>query len=167
MLVDIVSKNGNLLLNVVQTPEGDLEKDVLDILDGIGAWIAINGEGICNTRPWKVYGEGPSTGVREKGRHGGLKDVPTRPFTAEDFRFTASKDGRVLYAFCFGVPEKEFRVASIGTASTFEKRAIASVEILGSQEKITWKQENDVLVVARPASIPRNEAVGLKISFRD
>ena len=61
MLIDIVSKNGNLLLNVVQTPEGDLEPDVLNILDGIGNWIKMNGEGIYASRPWKVYGEGPST----------------------------------------------------------------------------------------------------------
>ena len=67
MLADIVSKNGNLLLNVVQTPEGDLEPDVLKMLDGIGPWIAVNGEGIYGTRPWKVYGEGPSTSRAGKG----------------------------------------------------------------------------------------------------
>ena len=61
MLIDIVSKNGNLLINIVQTPEGDLEPDMLRTLDEIGAWIAVNGKGIYGTRPWKVYGEGPST----------------------------------------------------------------------------------------------------------
>ena len=60
MLVDIVSKNGNLLINIVQTPEGDLEPDMLKTLDEIGAWIAQNGEGIYGTRPWKVYGERPA-----------------------------------------------------------------------------------------------------------
>ena len=57
MLVDIVSKNGNLLLNVVQTPEGDLEPDMLKILDEIGIWTSANGEGIYGSRPWKIYGE--------------------------------------------------------------------------------------------------------------
>ena len=61
LLMDIVSKNGNLLINVVQTPEGDLEQDVLDIMENISKWIAANGEGVYATRPWKVYGEGPST----------------------------------------------------------------------------------------------------------
>ena len=57
MLVDIVSKNGNLLINVVQTPEGDLEPDMLQILDEIGVWTAANGEGIYGSRPWKTFGE--------------------------------------------------------------------------------------------------------------
>lgn len=68
MLVDIVSKNGNLLLNVVQTPEGDLEEDVIAILKGIGRWMKVNGEAIYGTRPFKVYGEGNSTmSPQEKG----------------------------------------------------------------------------------------------------
>jgi alpha-L-fucosidase len=165
MLVDIVSKNGNLLLNVVQTPEGDLEPDVLAILDGIGKWIAIHGEGIYDTRPWKVLGEGPAMERREKGTHGGLKDVPTQPYTAEDFRFTTSKDGNTLYAFCFGVPEKEFRIASLASDSKLTDRAIEEVEILGAG-KVEWKQEAGHLVVAKPAALPGKEATCLRIRFR-
>ena len=87
MLVDIVSKNGNLLLNVVQTPEGDLEQDILDILNEIADWIPSNGEGIYGTRPWKIYGEGSSTINQKKGRFGGVKDV--RSYEADDIRFMA------------------------------------------------------------------------------
>ena len=168
MLTDIVSKNGNLLLNVVQTPEGDLEPDVLGILDGIGAWIAINGEGIYGTRPWKIYGEGPSTTKSlEKGRFGGLKDVPSKPYAAEDFRFTAAKDGNTVYAFCFGVPEKQFRIVSLGTDAKLVNKAIAAVEILGVKEKVEWKQEANALVISRPAVLPaRQEAIGIKITFQ-
>jgi alpha-L-fucosidase len=167
MLADIVSKNGNLLLNVVQTPEGDLEKDVLDILDGIGRWVEINAGGIYGSRPWKTYGEGPSTSQdQEKGRFGGLKDVPTKPFTAEDFRFTASQDGRTLFAYCFAVPEKEFRIVSLGKDSKLNDQEIESVGILGSQEKIVWNQQTDALVVAKPSRIPNKEAVGIRITFK-
>ena len=60
LLVDVVSKNGNLLLNVVQTPAGDIEQDVLNILEEMASWMEINGNAIWGTRPWKVYGEGPS-----------------------------------------------------------------------------------------------------------
>jgi alpha-L-fucosidase len=165
MLVDIVSKNGNLLLNVVQTPEGDLEPDVLKILDGIGTWVAINGEGVYGTRPWKVFGEGPAIREQEKGRFGGLKDVPSKPFTAEDFRFTASNDGNTLHAFCFGVPEKEFRIVSLGKDSKLNDKTIDSVEILGAG-KAEWKQEADALLVAKPASIPDKEAVAIKVTFK-
>lgn len=166
MLTDIVSKNGNLLLNVVQTPEGDLEPDVLAILDGIGKWIAINGEGIYGTRPWKIFGEGPAIATQEKGRWGGLKDVPDKPFTAQDFRFTLSKDGNTLHAFCFGVPDKELRVVSLGTDSRLCEREILSVDILGSAEKVAWRQEPGALVVAKPAEIPNREAVGIRIVFK-
>ena len=168
MLTDIVSKNGNLLLNVVQTPEGDLEPDVLGILDGIGAWIAINGEGIYGTRPWKIHGEGPSTTKSlEKGRFGGLKDVPSKPYAAEDFRFTASKDGNTVYAFCFGVPEKQFRIVSLGMDAKLVNKAIAAVEILGVKEKVEWKQEANGLVISRPVVLPaRQDAIGIKITFQ-
>ena len=166
MLTDIVSKNGNLLLNVVQTPEGDLEPDVLAILDGIGKWVAINGEGIYGTRPWQIYGEGPSTNTaQEKGRFGGLKDVPTKPFTPADFRFTASKDGTTVFAFCFGVPDQEFRITAFGTDSKLNHNKITTVEILGSKEKITWAQEAGALVVTKPATVPNPEAVGIKITL--
>lgn len=139
---------------------------MLDILDGIATWVAINGEGIYNTRPWKVFGEGPSCTVQEKGKWGGLKDVPTQPFTAADFRFTASKDGGALYAFCFSVPDQEFRVVSLGIDSKLSDRAIESVEILGSTEKVVWKQEAGALVVSKPTAIPNPEAVGVKVKFK-
>jgi alpha-L-fucosidase len=167
MLTDIVSKNGNLLLNVVQTPEGDLEPDVLHILDGIGAWIAINGEAIYATRPWVVYGEGPSTSqAQEKGHWGGLRDVPTKPYSAEDYRFTTSKDGATLYAFCFGTPDSDFRVLSLGSSAGKTTRVVSAVSILGCSEPLKWTQTSDALVVTKPSSLKSSEATVLKISFK-
>ena len=136
MLADIVSKNGNLLLNVVQTPEGDLEPDVLAILDGIGAWIAVNGEGIYGTRPWKVYGEGPSTtDARKRAASADSRTCRPSPSPPEDFRFTASKDGK--HPLCLllrrareGIPD---RLARHGFQT--HRKAIASVEILGGDGK--------------------------------
>ena len=122
MLVDIVSKNGNLLLNVVQTPEGDLEEDVRHILDTIAAWMPANGEGIFGTRPWKVYGEGPSMKNQARGRFGGVRDV--RPYIAEDVRFTAKGD--VLYAFSMDRPVSDVRISSLGKDSALNNREIKS-----------------------------------------
>ncbi|MCU0749972.1 MAG: alpha-L-fucosidase, partial [Akkermansiaceae bacterium] len=167
MLIDIVSKNGNLLLNVVQTPEGDLEPDVLKILDGIGQWVALNGEAIYGTRPWKTYGEGPSTVSQEKGRFGGLKDVPKKPYTQEDFRFTTSKDGKTIYAFCMAPPEKDLRIVSMGTDSKLLNKGVASVRILGTEEKTEWKQETTALVVSKPNRIPNKEALVVAIALKD
>ena len=161
MLADIVSKNGNLLINIVQTPEGDLEPDMLKTLEEIGAWIAVNGEGIYSTRPWKVYGEGPSTQAaqQEKGRFAGLKDVPSKPYTQGDFRFTTSKDGSTLYAFCFAAPTTDIRITSLGKKAPHADKPVVAVSILGSADKLDWKQEDDALVIKQPANLPASPAV--------
>ncbi len=165
MLTDIVSKNGNLLINIVQTPEGDLEPDMLRTLDEIGAWIAVNGEGIYATRPWKVYGEGPSTKSQQTGRFGGLKDVPDKGYSAEDFRFTTSKDAKTLYAFCLGTPAGEVRIISLGRNAKLADHGVASVQLLGSNAKVDWQQEAGALVVRLPANLPASPATGFKVAF--
>src|SRR5205085_6852301 len=124
------------LLNVVQIPEGDLQPDILKILDEIAAWTTVNGEGIHSTRPWAVYGEGPSTKTQMRGQYGGLRDVPDRAYTSEDFRFTKSKDGKTLYAFCLGTPAGEARINSLGRNSKVAERAVASVHLLGAISSI-------------------------------
>ena len=163
MLVDIVSKNGNLLLNVVQTPEGDLEPDVMNILNEIAAWTPANGEAIYGTRPWKIYGEGPTTlKNQEKGRFGGVKDV--RPYASSDIRFATK--GEILYAFCMGIPSAEVKIVSLGSKSTVSTKKVASIKILGSNEKLSWKQEADALVISKPAKLPEWPVVTFKIEFK-
>jgi len=162
MLVDIVSKNGNLLLNVVQTPEGDLEQDVLDILDDIAAWIPENGEAIYGTRPWKIYGEGPSTQNQEKGHFGGVKDV--RPYESADIRFTTK--GEILYAFCMQNSKGDIKIASLGKDSKVCGKQVASVKMLGSNEKLKWNQQAGALVIEKPSKSPDWAVVTLKVEFR-
>jgi alpha-L-fucosidase len=162
MLVDIVSKNGNLLLNVVQTPEGDLEQDVLDILEVIAAWTPDNGEGIYTTRPWKVYGEGPTMTKKEKGRFGGVKDV--RKYEPGDIRFT-SRDNNV-YAFFLVKPDGDLKISSFGKNSKLNDSKIMSVSILGSDERVKWKQTPEALVVNKPAKMPAWEVIGLRIELK-
>ena len=163
MLVDIVSKNGNLLLNVVQTPEGDLEPDVMNILDEIAKWTPANGEGIYGTRPWKVYGEGPTTARnQEKGQFGGVKDV--RAYGATDIRFTTK--GETLYAFCMTKPSGEIKVTSLGKNSKLNSKSIASVQMLGSNQKLVWKQGADALVINKPTELPEWQVVTFKVEFK-
>ena len=163
MLVDIVSKNGNLLLNVVQTPEGDLEPDVLKILDEIAKWTPVNGEAIYGTRPWKIYGEGPSTSKNQaKGQFGGVRDV--RPYEAADIRFTTK--GETLYAFCMSKPSGDIKITSLGKNTKVNSKTIASVKLLGSKEKLTWKQGVDALVINKPAQLPEWQVATLKIEFK-
>ncbi|MEP6748226.1 MAG: alpha-L-fucosidase [Bacteroidota bacterium] len=163
MLIDIVSKNGNLLLNVVQTPEGDLEPDVMNILEEIAAWTAANGEGIYGTRPWKIYGEGPSTSTaQEKGRFGGLKDV--RSYGPDDIRFTM-KDN-ILYAFCMNRPSGNARITSLGKQSKLDERNISAVALVGTAAKLKWKQDNDALIIELPTQLPAWQVLTFKISFK-
>ena len=163
MLVDIVSKNGNLLINVVQTPEGDLEPDVMAILDDIAKWTPANGIGIYGSRPWKVYGEGPTTIAKQaKGRFGGLSD--TRTFSSTDIRYTTKGDK--LYAYCMSAPTEDIKLTSLGKNSKLNDKAILAVKMLGSKDKMVWNQQDDALVISKPAILPEWKVVGFEITFK-
>ena len=160
MLCDIVSKNGNLLLNFPPRPDGTFDHDELNILDAMAAWISVNGEAIYGTRPWKVFGEGPTK--LGKGWHGGLSD--TGNYTSSDIRFTQSKDGRVLYAIAFGSPDdNQIVVRSLASAAG----KISEVALLGHTGKLDWQQTSDGLVVKMPETRPCDLAYAFKISAGD
>jgi alpha-L-fucosidase len=164
MLVDIVSKNGNLLINIVQTPEGDLEPDVLNIVQEIADWMPVNGKGIYGTRPWKIYGEGPST-VKEnqkKGQFVGLTD--TRAYQSADIRFTTK--GNTLYAFCMEHPEADIEIRSLGKNSTVNDKKIVSISMFGSKQKLKWVQKDDALVITKPTDLPKWSVLGLQIEMK-
>ncbi|HEY4677749.1 MAG TPA: alpha-L-fucosidase, partial [Candidatus Angelobacter sp.] len=97
-LIDIVSKNGNLLLNIGPRSDGIIPDEVQHVLLDVGGWLNVNGEAIYGTRPWRVYGEGPT-----KVAAGSFHDTDTAHYTAEDFRFTTKVD--VLYAIGLAWPE--------------------------------------------------------------
>jgi alpha-L-fucosidase len=160
MLVDIVSKNGNLLLNVVQTPEGDLEPDMLQILGEIGRWTAANGDGIYGTRPWKISGEKPDGQTQVKR---GRFDENYK-LSYKDIRFT-TKDGN-LYAFCLGTPAEDIVIQSLGKNSRLTEKQIASVKLMGSDNKVKWSQEIDRMIIRKPAKMPSWQVLGYKIEFK-
>lgn len=160
MLVDIVSKNGNLLINIVQTPEGDLEPDMLQILDEIGVWTTANGEGIYGSRPWKIFGEKSDEAKAVKpGRFN-----ENYKFNAKDIRFTTR--GTTLYAFCLGKPEADITIKSLAKSAKLADKAISSVTMVGSTEKISWKLTTDGLVIKKPAKMPVWQVIGFKIDFK-
>src|SRR6185312_10417448 len=96
-LIDVVSKNGNLLLNVGPRANGTIPNEVQQILLDVGAWLDANGEAIYGTRPWKRYGEGPTKAVA-----GPVQDTKTPSYKAGDFRFTAK--GNAIYAIAMAWP---------------------------------------------------------------
>lgn len=160
MLVDIVSKNGNLLLNFPQHADGTIDAEEEKVLADLADWFSTNGEGIYGTRPWKVYGEGPSRASKSRSFNEGKL-----AYTAKDFRFTASKDGKTLYAFCLGSPEATIRISSLGSNLTLAEKPVVGVELLGRPGQLEWKQESDALVVSLPKELPSTPAIGFKILF--
>lgn len=160
MLVDIVSKNGNLLLNVPVRGDGTIDEDEVACVEGIAKWMSVNSEAIFATRPWKVYGEGPAmSSTQEKGRFGGLKDVADKPYTPEDIRFTAAKDGKTLYAICLEVPQRQLRI------KTLAGEKIGGVALLGNSDQLEWTQTAEGLVIQPAKSWPCQYAVAFRIQL--
>lgn len=155
-LVDIVSKNGNLLLNIGPRPDGTITDEETQTLLGTGIWLEINGEAIYGTRPWKVYGEGPT-----ESASGSFSDQK-KPFIAQDIRFTTKAD--YLYVISLGNPDKNIMVKSLGLLS--KNWAISKIEMLGNSEKITWSQQAESLVISPSKKYPSEDAVTYKIEFK-
>ena len=153
-LVDIVSKNGALLLNIGPKPDGTIPEPEEEILLEIGEWLAVNGEAIYGTRPWKVFGEGPTEVVG-----GGFNDTKRPPFTPQDFRFTTK--GNALYAVCLAAPggEVKVKVKSLGAASGLCPQQITAVQMLGSDAALSWRREDDALSIGLPDRRPDGACV--------
>ena len=165
MLADIVSKNGNLLLNVPVRGDGTIDEDEVAFLGGMAKWMDVNSEAIFATRPWTVYGEGPSTvESHEVGQFGGARDVRSKPYTAEDMRFTTK--GGALYAIVLELPaDKSVLVKSLATGSPqIGGHKVTAVALLGSAGKVTWKQDKAGLHVTLPDAAPSEHAIALKIT---
>jgi len=163
MLADIVSKNGNLMLSVPLQRDGQPDADEIKIVSEIGAWLKVNGEAIYATRPWKIYGEGPSTVAAEKGQFDGQKDVSQKPFTSEDIRFTQSKDGKTLYAIVLEIPKDgQVTVKSLAKNSEQWPGNIGSVRLIGGGNLKCTRDENG-LHVSLPERFESTTALALKI----
>jgi alpha-L-fucosidase len=163
MLADIVSKNGNLMLSVPLQRDGQPDTDEIEIVKNIGAWLKLNGEAIYATRPWKTYGEGPSTKSVEKGHFGGQSDVQKAPFTAEDIRFTQSKDGKAVYAIVLEMPvDGRVTVKSFASDSSFCPGKIGIVRLVGGG-KLKFSRDGAGLHVSLPEKFAGKTAFALKI----
>ncbi|MBI5831435.1 MAG: alpha-L-fucosidase [Armatimonadetes bacterium] len=156
MLVDNVSKNGNLLLNVVQRPDGSLDPEVETMLADLGQWMDVHGEAIYGTRPWTVYGE---SAVRVKGGAFG-EDYK---YNAREIRFT-TKAG-ALYATALGWPEDgKLVIRSLAKPAGEAINALTDIRLLGSEAKLTWTQDGDALIVTLPETKTSTVACSLRIT---
>ena len=156
-LVDIVSKNGNLLLNLGPRSDGTIPEQVQQVLLDVGAWLSVNGEAIYGTRPWRVYGEGPT-----KAAAGSFHDTDVQNFTAEDFRFTTK--GNVLYVIGLSWPSNQEAVIH-ALARTVGAESVKSVDLLGGGNKLQFEQQSDGLHVHVPAQGAAKYGYALRVTF--
>jgi len=138
---DLVAKNGCLLLNVGPAADGTIPAPARERLLGMGDWLRTNSEAIYGTRPWKIYGEGPT----RQAKAGGFSENADKAFTAQDIRFTKA----------------ELRIASRGSGAG----RIESITLLGDDEKLRWKQDDAALIIQPVAKWPCQHAVTFKVLF--
>ena len=161
MLADIVSKNGNLLLNIPVRGDGTIDEREETVLAGITDWIDVNKESIFGTRPWKAFGEGPASAGAALSAQG-FNEGKGKPFTAEDIRFTTKGD--TLYAIELGWPTNGVTIKSLGESAKLLDRPVGKVELLGSPETIQWQQTAAALVIAQPKTKSNDFAIVFKIT---
>ena len=147
--VDIVSKNGNLLLNIPVRGDGSIDEKERAFLKDFKAWLDVNGEGIFGSRPWKVYGEG----AVNTANTGSFRDNEKlqEALSDKDIRYT-QKNG-TLYAFVLGFPTAQtIRMKALGLKSPqMNGKRIKRVRLLGSSHKVVFRQTADALTITMPA----------------
>ncbi|WDF57425.1 alpha-L-fucosidase [Mucilaginibacter sp. KACC 22063] len=156
-LVDVVSKNGNLLLNIPVRGDGSIDEKERAIVGGITDWMHVNSEAIYGTRPWTTFGEGPAMESAAPLSAQGFNEGKGKPFTDKDIRFTTK--GKTLYATLLGWPaDGEALITSLAG-----KGKVNAVSMLGNNSQLAFKQEQNGLQVKMPGTQPAKDAVVLKI----
>jgi alpha-L-fucosidase len=156
-LIDIVSKNGNLLLNIGPRPDGTIPDEVRNTLLEIGAWLGQNGDAIYDTTPWRVFGEGPT-----KVKPGFGHDKDTQAYTSADFRFT--KKANDIFAIGMAWPtDGKAVIHALGSSHEAAALHITAVELLGSSAAVAFHQTPDALEVTLASTVPNKYAYVLRI----
>ena len=155
----MVSKNGNLLLNIPVRGDGTIDEIEYKVVEEIAAWMQINGEGIYGTRPWATYGEGPAIESAALLSAQGFNEGKGKPFGSEDMRFTTK--GKILYAIVFGWPKENKTV--IKTIALNNSRKVSRVSLLGYHEALNFQQTAEGLQVIMPDQASFQNAFVLKI----
>jgi alpha-L-fucosidase len=157
-LVDIVSKNGNLLLSIPLRGSGAIDDDERKVLEGLAAWMAGRQEAIFGTRPFSVFGEGPP----DVQGAANFNESKSRPYTAEDIRFTTGNGA--LYAIALGWPAGgKIAIKTLAEGSPHYPRKVGQVELLGAKGPLPFARDPQALVVMLPEKKPNDYAYALKI----
>ena len=174
-LLEHVSRDGNLTLCVCLKPEGDLDSGSLRMLGQLGNWMKINGQGVYGSHAWKQWGEGELT--KDPDDSGAAPHIKIFPgnnltkknadfrFSTKDFRFTKGEDNSI-YAFCLSVPKagEKLLIKAFGKKAGMMDGPVHAVRLLGSKEKVQWRQDDDGLSIRCPSKMPFKYAVAFEVS---
>ncbi len=161
LLIDIVSKNGNLLLNIPVRGDGSIDEKELKVVENITKWMDINGECIFETRPWQIYGEGPKAENANPINAQGFNEGKGGPYTSEDIRFT--KKGDTLYAMVMELPkEQELIIKSLSLNSKYYSKEFDKVEMLGGNIT-SYKFSEEGLSITLPDTMDLIAPIAFKI----
>lgn len=175
LLIDVVSKNGNFMLNVELLPDGTIPAYHKEILDEFGAWLKLNGEAIYASKPWKVHGDNLFSALmndktnasnlantdqlelrKKKSKQFNNRTKDSQPYGHDEVRFTTKGD--VLYVFVLNPAEGEIELPALGLKSKYQPNPIQSIKMIGSHETITFHQTDDGLTLRVPEKRPNNYA---------
>jgi alpha-L-fucosidase len=168
MLVEAVSKNGNLLLNVELFPDGSIPPEQIEIINRVGDWLRINGEAIYGTRPWKVYGDGKSVrgewvetvdgeirnaadnaeAMKKKGEHYNQRTTATPAYASDEVRFSTKGDN--FYIVVMNPAAGELKIPSLGQNSQVNPGTLKSLCQLYDDRKISFNQTGEYLNLTIP-----------------
>jgi alpha-L-fucosidase len=160
MLVDIVSKNGNLMLNVPLPASGMPDPEELAVVEALTRWMNVNSEGIHGTRPWRTFGEGAPVQTADQNARF-ANENSRRELGPEDVRFT-TKAG-VLYAFVMGRPKPATVIRSLASGTGAAVGKVTSVELLGREGPLDWIQDGSGLLIRPPESAASEHASCFRI----
>ncbi len=151
-LVDIVSKNGNLMLNIPVRGDGTIDEKERKIVEEIGAWMKVNSESIYGTRPWKIFGEGPAQQAAAQLNAQGFNEGKGKQFTHEDIRFATKGDA--LYATAMGWPENgKLTIKALAKNSQYFPKEIQKLEWMPTKQPLTFERNENGLIVSLPEKI--------------
>ncbi len=161
-MADVVSKNGNLLLNVPVRGDGTIDSEEMAVVEGITAWMQPNGESIFGTRPWKIFGEGPVSEEVIPLSAQGFNEGKGKPFGGQDIRFTTK--GNALYAIALGAPVAgKVIIKSLASNSKHYTGQVGHVTLVQDSQPLKFERNNTGLVVTLPKSLDNVFAYSLKI----
>lgn len=158
-LIDITSKNGCLLLNVGPRADGTIPEEQQEVLLQLGKWLERYGEAIYDTRPWIVYGEGPTTVGGDA-----LTEGKNATYTSEDYRFTASKDSNAVYVISLTAPARDKLIIKSLQSSNLDPSSVREISLIG-EGPVEWSQDDVALRIQLPADHTLSSPFAMRIAY--